>query len=165
MSILWLVDSVVVDGDMAMDSCMMVAGGWSGDQVFLVKFPRYVCKKFAHITHLELWAVIIAVKVWGKQHTGKIIRIHTDNEAMANIINSGRSQDILLQAQLRELLWWLTMYQFKIKSVHISGVSNRIPDMLSRLCRGITRIHQSPSRPRPAVRPTAAFINIHEHPL
>ena len=32
-------------------------------------------------------------------------------------------------------------------------------------CRGITRIHRSPSRPRPAVRPTAAFINIHEHPL
>ena len=32
-------------------------------------------------------------------------------------------------------------------------------------CRGITRIHRSPSRPRPAIRPTAAFINIHEHPL
>ena len=32
-------------------------------------------------------------------------------------------------------------------------------------CRGITRIHRSPSRPRPAVRPTATFINIHEHPL
>ena len=30
-------------------------------------------------------------------------------------------------------------------------------------CRGITRIHQSPSRPRPSMRPTAAFINIHEH--
>ena len=30
-------------------------------------------------------------------------------------------------------------------------------------CRGITRIHQSPSRPRPAVRPTAILINIHEH--
>ena len=36
---------------------------------------------------------------------------------------------------------------------------------LSTPCRGITRIHRSPSRPRPAVRPTAAFINIHEHPL
>ena len=30
-------------------------------------------------------------------------------------------------------------------------------------CRGITRIHRSPSRPRPSVRPTAALINIHEH--
>ena len=30
-------------------------------------------------------------------------------------------------------------------------------------CRGITRIHRSPSRPRPSVRPTAVLINIHEH--
>ena len=32
-------------------------------------------------------------------------------------------------------------------------------------CQGITRIHRSPSRPRPSVRPTAALINIHEHPI
>ena len=31
------------------------------------------------------------------------------------------------------------------------------------ICRGIKRIHRSPSRPRPSMRPTAAFINIHEH--
>ena len=30
-------------------------------------------------------------------------------------------------------------------------------------CQGITRIHRSPSRPRPSVRPTAVLINIHEH--
>ena len=30
-------------------------------------------------------------------------------------------------------------------------------------CRGITRIHRSPSRPRHSVRPTADLINIHEH--
>ena len=31
------------------------------------------------------------------------------------------------------------------------------------VCRGITRIHWSPSRLRPSVRPTAILINIHEH--
>ena len=36
-------------------------------------------------------------------------------------------------------------------------------DLLDRACRGITRIHRSPSRPRPSMRPIAAFINIHEH--
>ena len=30
-------------------------------------------------------------------------------------------------------------------------------------CQGITWIHRSPSRPRPAIRPTAILINIHEH--
>ena len=32
-------------------------------------------------------------------------------------------------------------------------------------CQGITWIQRSPSRPRPSIRPTAAFINIYEHPL
>ena len=30
-------------------------------------------------------------------------------------------------------------------------------------CWGIKQIHQSPSRPRPSVRPTVTLINIHEH--
>ena len=30
-------------------------------------------------------------------------------------------------------------------------------------CRGIMLIHRSPSRPRPSMRLTATFINIHEH--
>ena len=54
-----------------------------------------------------------------------------------------------LESRIDELL------QIKSKTDRISG----------EMCRGITRIHRSPSRPRPAVRPTAAFINIHEHPL
>ena len=45
----------------------------------------------------------------------------------------------------------------------MSTLSLKLNYSSPRHCRGITRIHRSPSRPRPAVRPTAAFINIHEH--
>ena len=46
------------------------------------------------------------------------------------------------------------------QAVHFDGFNIAVQN-----CRGITRIHRSPSRPRPAVRPTAILINIHEHPL
>ena len=37
--------------------------------------------------------------------------------------------------------------------------------IISKLC-VVSGYHaDTPSRPRPAIRPTAAFINIHEHPL
>ena len=55
-----------------------------------------------------------------------------DNEAISVIVNSGRSRDTYLQQQLRELTWWLAKYQFRIKTVHLSGRLNRIPDLLSR---------------------------------
>ena len=38
----------------------------------------------------------------------------------------------MLQKQLRELTWWLSIHQFRIKSVHLSGELNRLPDLLSR---------------------------------
>ena len=64
--------------------------------------------------------------------TGKIIRVRTDNEAVAHIVNTGRSKDLLLQKVLRELTWWLARYNFGIKAVHLSGKLNRMPDILSR---------------------------------
>ena len=70
--------------------------------------------------------------MWGPQFTGKIIKINTDNEAVSVIVNTGRSKDLYLQAQLRELTWWLAKYQFRIKAVHLLGKLNRVPDMLSR---------------------------------
>ena len=132
-SIMWMVDCVKIDGEMAMDSCLKGTGGWCGNEVFSERFPK---REYKHITHLELWAVILSVKLWGKKLAGKIISIHTDNEAVACILNTGRSQDLLLQKQLRELTWWLAIHQVKIRAQHILGVSNRIPDMLSRMHEG-----------------------------
>ena len=100
--------------------------------MFAVRFPQRIKAEYSHITHLELWAIIIAVKVWDNTLRGKVIRINTDNEAVSHLLNSGRSQDLLLQKQLRELHWWLAKYEFRIKGVHIFGIHNRIPDLLSR---------------------------------
>ena len=63
---------------------------------------------------------------------GKVLKVRSDNEAVATIINSGHSQDSYLQKQLHELVWWLAKFHFKIKSVHLSGNLNRLPDLLSR---------------------------------
>ena len=103
-SLMWLTDAVMVDTEFAMNACLTCTGGNAGDEVFSVQFPRQVTQS-AHITHLELWAVIISVKLWGEKCSGKIVKISTDNETVSHIINSGRSQDLLLQKLLRELTW------------------------------------------------------------
>ena len=119
----------------AMDACMLRARGMAGDQVFSIAFPKEV-KKDAHITHLGLWAVIISVKTWGSTFRGKIVEIKTDNQAVAQIINTGHSQDLKLQELLRELIWWLAKWECRVKGVHLPGKINRIPDLLSRWHQG-----------------------------
>ena len=131
-SILWLLDVEQVDSEMSMDACLVGLGGMAGNEYFRMQFPRHLRSRSIKITHLELWAVIVSVRLWGAANRGKYIRIRIDNEAVSQIINTGRSADLMLQKQLRELTWWLAQYKFRIKGVHLTGQLNRIPDLLSR---------------------------------
>ena len=134
-SIKWLLEVEQVDSEFAVDASLIAAGGVSGNDFFRITFPDHLKNK-CKITHYELWAVLIAVKLWSHKFTGKLIKVHSDNEAVATIINSGRSKDLYLQAQLRELMWWAAKGQFRLKSVHLSGQLNRLPDILSRWYEG-----------------------------
>ena len=126
-----------VDTEFMVDACLKRAGGTRGRECFTVAFPQRILDSGASITHLELWAVIIALRLWGNELRGKVIRIKSDNEAVTTIVNTGKSRDLLLQDQLRELIWWSSTFGTKIKSVHWPGKINRIPDLLSRWHKGL----------------------------
>ena len=88
-SVMWLTDSVELDSEMAVDACLIGAGGVSKKEYFRVAFPVHPRESHIKITHLELWAVIVGIRVWGNRLTGKIFHIKSDNEAVATIINTG----------------------------------------------------------------------------
>ena len=76
---------------------------------------------------------MVALKLWAADKlTGQYFWIHVDNEAVATVINTGASRHLGLQAALREIAMLAAKHQFVIKARHISGISNRIPDWLSR---------------------------------
>ena len=75
---------------------------------------------------------MVALKIWGDKLKGKYFWVHVDNEAVASVLNTGRSRDIDLQDSLREIALIGAKHQFIIKARHIPGVLNRIPDWLSR---------------------------------
>ena len=94
------------------------------------KFPKNL--RGQNIAYLEILAVMIALKVWGPKLEGQYFWIHVDNEAVATVLNTGASRNTDLQNTLREIALIAAQYQFVIKARHISGISNRIPDRLSR---------------------------------
>ena len=65
--------------------------------------------------------------------------IHVDNEAVASVLNIGSCRDTKLQDVLREIALLAAKHQFVIKAKHISGISNRVPDWLSRWHQGAAR--------------------------
>ena len=129
-SILWLVRTPGTDTIIATDASKQGYGGIAGEEYFRGRFPEEY--QDMNIAVLELKAVMVALKHWGRKLTGKYFWVHVDNQAVATILNTGSSRDHILQDTLREIALIAATHQFVIKAKHISGVSNRIPDWLSR---------------------------------
>ena len=129
-SILWLHKEPEPDHVLATDACLQGFGGTYDNKYFRGRFPSRL--KGKNIALLEILAVMVGLKVWGKHIGGTYFWVHVDNEAVATVLNTGASRDIELQNVLREIALLGAQHQFVIKAKHISGVSNRVPDWLSR---------------------------------
>ncbi len=120
------------DSVFATDACPGGAGGFCDGEFFHSVFPKYVKDRAPHINALELWAVVLAAKLWSSKFRGLRILIHCDNMTTVIVINSGKAKDPILLALLRELAFVTATGEFEIRALHIPGETNRIPDHLSR---------------------------------
>ena len=129
-SLMWLIKEPATDTVVQTDACLIGYGGICGQEYFRGRFPKQ--DRNRNIATLEMWAVMLALKIWGHKLTGKYFWIHMDNEAVATVLNSGSSRDQELQNALRDIALLAAKHQFVIKARYIPGVDNRIPDWLSR---------------------------------
>ena len=88
--------------------------------------------KELHISALELYTIVIAVKTWASKLYELCVLIACDNEAATIAINSGKSRDPFMQQCLRELWLISAVNEFEIRAVHIPGRDNTLADWLSR---------------------------------
>ena len=65
--------------------------------------------------------------------------IQCDNKTSVTVLNMGRTHNSFLQGCLRELELVAAKHEFEIRAVHIKGVDNCIPDVLSRWEMGETQ--------------------------
>ncbi|CAC5385337.1 unnamed protein product [Mytilus coruscus] len=74
--------------------------------------------------------VIVCLKLWGQK--GRKICIQCDNMVSVQVINQGKSRSRFLQACLREICFICAIKECELRAIHIDGIDNRLPDMLSR---------------------------------
>ena len=120
------------DADLASDACLEGCGAICGEEFFHTTFPEFITDQRLSINELELLTVVVSLKVWKKRLKGKRILIYCDNEVSVEVVNRGRTRNTFLQSCLREIVWLAATVGFEIRTCHIAGVSNRIPDLLSR---------------------------------
>ena len=118
-SLLWLAKEPGMDTLLQTDACPKGYGGISGQEYFRGRFPKELQSK--NIAILEMWAVMVALKIWAPQLRGKYFWIHMDNEAVASVLNTGRAREQELQNALREIALIAVENQFVLKARHIAG--------------------------------------------
>ena len=123
-----------VDGILATDACPTGCGGGNllTRQFFHVQFPDSVLRQNWHINELELMAIMVAIKLWGSHLAGERLRMYCDNTVAVAAMNQARVRNGNLQKCMREIAYWLARHECELYTLHIEGVHNRLPDMLSR---------------------------------
>lgn len=117
---------------LATDACLVGGGGWCEGEFFHSSFPPFTFELGLHINDLELLVIVVALKLWKNKFRGKRILVQCDNKTSVDVLNSGRARSSFFNSCLREVAFVAAQWDFEIKAVHIPGVSNRIPDLLSR---------------------------------
>lgn len=142
-SLMWMEKFDQPDVIIASDACLLGAGGTFTPEVqstltvphftefYQTRFPSHIADG-ASIAVLEMWALIITLKLWGDRLTRKTVVVNCDNEAVVHLINSGKAKDLMLQAGLREICLIAATEQFELLAKFLPGNQNRIPDLLSR---------------------------------
>lgn len=138
-SMMWLEQFDETDQLIAADACLEAVGGvYTPDngthQYFRCKFPQHLAG--SNIAILELWGLIIAIQTWGEKLQGCHVIVHCDNQAVAEVVNSGRAKEETLQAGLREICFLTARFQCYVLAKFIPGELNRLPDLLSRWWKG-----------------------------
>ena len=129
-SIMWLYKTPQADKVLSNDACPEGFGAICNGQFLQGFFPKHMKKH--NIAYLEMRAVIVALKTFASQLRGQYFLIQVDNEAVAQVLNSGASRDEFLQDALREVAYLAAQFDFIIKARHIMGILNRVLDWLSR---------------------------------
>ena len=120
------------DSIFSSDSCLLGCGGFWQGSYFHTNFPDFILERNLNINVLEMLSIIVCLKLWGKYFKSKRIQIFCDNEAVCQVISSGRAKCELLQSGLREIAYLAAILEFEIKTVHLDSKTNRISDLLSR---------------------------------
>ena len=85
----------------------------------------------AAIAPKELVPIVMACVVWGRVWKGQVVQVHSDNEAVVSVLNSGYSKDPQLMHLIRCLFFVLASWDIMLHASHIPGILNSVADAIS----------------------------------
>ena len=115
-----------------LDACLTGLGGRFNQCVYTYQFKDNEIPSMFTIVHLEMWNVLLALRLWGQAWKNKQVIIKCDNEAVVSVVNTGVTKDNGLGAIVRNIWLETALKDIKLKLIHVQGKNNQCADLLSR---------------------------------
>ena len=125
---LHIADSEIIH--MVSDASKLGFGACYGSKWIQAAYPD-TWQKY-HITFLELYPIFVLIHIFGHLMKNSNILFHCDNSAVTAILNKQSSKDKTVMSIVRPLVLLLVRLNIYLKSKHIPGVLNILPDRISR---------------------------------
>ena len=115
------------------DACLVGGGSlWEGETFSSFKWSDDVLSWGLAINELELFNVLIALRIWKDKLSGKTVRIWCDNSSSVRAMFSGKTHNTFMASCLRELWWISCTADIFLGCDHVPGKENDNADVLSR---------------------------------
>ena len=103
----------IIMEEIELDASLQGLGARWCSQIYSISIP--LGYENMTIVHLEMLNILVAIRIWGPQWTGKAIRIACDNQAVVMVLNSGKTRDLTLAAIARNIF---------MEAAHLTFFSN-----------------------------------------
>ena len=125
-------ETIVYQDQLELDACLTGCGACTGSQYYAEQFPDRILNRAHTIAHLELLNIVVAVKVWRTQWSGRKVQVYCDNSNACIAATTGRSRDPFIQECVRELFLFKAAHDIELKVSHRPGAQMDRADALSR---------------------------------
>ena len=115
------------------DACLIGGGSlWEGESFVSYKWPYDVLKWQLSINDLEMFNVLVSLRLWKTKLRGMTVQIWCDNNTSVKSLFSGRARNKFMSSCLRELWFLACTGDIFLGCSHIAGKKNNQADLLSR---------------------------------
>ena len=113
-----------------LDACLVGLGG-RYDENLVYHLP--VVKHYGNlsIVHLEMINILVAVRIFVHIWHRKLVLVKCDNEAVVQVLTSGKTRDPFLAACARNIWHECGIRDVELRYVNVRGRDNKTADLLS----------------------------------